>query len=113
MYGAELLVRCSDQYGLSDGGADISTRHPQRRQCENMPRGRASLEHTGCPCHQAISCRMTDNDDKRPSQEEPVGRREYVKRGIKTPPRRRRALIPKPKERPASKGRVHKGRMRR
>jgi hypothetical protein len=55
------------------------------------------------------------NDDY--SDEEAARRRDAViKRMLNTPPQPRRkksaAPIPKPKERPASKGRVHKGKTR-
>jgi hypothetical protein len=35
-----------------------------------------------------------------------------LRNALNTPPRHRTALIPKSKERPASKGRVHKGKTR-
>jgi len=36
-----------------------------------------------------------------------------LQRALSTPPSHRRAAAPKPKERPASKGRVHKGKTHR
>lgn len=38
--------------------------------------------------------------------------RRGLQRALSTPPKHRPAPTPKPKERPASKGRVHKGRAR-
>jgi hypothetical protein len=35
-----------------------------------------------------------------------------LRKALNTPPKHRTSPIPKPKERPASKGRVHKGRTR-
>jgi hypothetical protein len=36
-----------------------------------------------------------------------------LRKALNTPPKHRTAPMPKPKERPASKGRVHKGKTRR
>lgn len=55
----------------------------------------------------SISDRMTRNREDRSSNEKAPRRREEVKRGISRP-----SPLPKPKERPASKGRVHMGKTR-
>jgi hypothetical protein len=53
------------------------------------------------------------DDDDRYSDEETARRRdEVIRRMINTPPRHRQSPNPKPKQRPASKGRVHKGKTR-
>jgi hypothetical protein len=52
-------------------------------------------------------------DEDRYSEEETARRRDEVtRRMINTPPQLHRAPKPKSKERPASKGRVHKGKSR-
>jgi hypothetical protein len=50
---------------------------------------------------------MTRNREDRSSNEKTLQRREAMKRGIS-----RSSPVPKPKERPASKGRVHMGKTR-
>jgi len=56
-----------------------------------------------------------EGDDDRYSEEETAQRRdEVIRRMAKMPPQPRKAKpLPKAKERPASKGRVHKGKTRR
>jgi hypothetical protein len=55
---------------------------------------------------------MTRDGDDRSSNEESARPPDKAKRGIKMTPQRRRSPVPKPKERPASKGRVHMGKTR-
>jgi hypothetical protein len=55
---------------------------------------------------------MTRNGGARSSNEEAAWRRDEVKRRINTRPQRLRSPMPKPKERPVSKGRVHMGKTR-
>jgi hypothetical protein len=59
-----------------------------------------------------ISCRMKSDGNDRYGSEEAARRRREVRRDINMPPQPRSSAVPKPKERPASKGRVHKGKMR-
>jgi hypothetical protein len=64
------------------------------------------------PCVRPISRRMTRSGDKQSSNKEAARRGVARPRMVEIPPQRRPAPTQKPKQRPASKGRVHMGRTR-
>jgi hypothetical protein len=64
------------------------------------------------PARPLYISRMTRTRDNRSSDEDASRRREHVRRDTNMLPPRQRPLMPKPKERPASKGRVHMGKTR-
>jgi hypothetical protein len=66
----------------------------------------------GCAWRPAYISRMTRSGDRRSSNKEAVRHGEATPRMVEIPPQRRPAPTQKPKERPASKGRVHMGRTR-
>jgi len=57
---------------------------------------------------------MTNQDDEYSPEETARRRDEAIRRALNTPPKPQKDMVGrKPKERPASKGRVHKGKTRR
>jgi hypothetical protein len=106
------LVRSKSICMCCQEGPGSSDRDPEEdRQRENLPRDRHCQSWLVVPSVWPIYRRMTRNGNAGSSNEEAAWRRDGVKRGSNLRSQRRHPPMPKPKERPASKGRVHLGRL--
>jgi hypothetical protein len=101
--------RCAEEVFLRD----FVFRIPMFWDRRNIPRlahchGRKSSSKTATKRTRNEPSRIEIADE--PGMEERF--QQGLQRALNTPPQHRQSVRPKPKERPASKGRVHKGKMR-